>query len=390
MSVLPIYLDFNATTPADPRVVEAMLPYFTGHFGNPSSKRHAYGWAADEAVASAREGVAALVNAEPADVIFTSGATEALNLAIRGIAAASLGRGRHIVSVATEHLAVLEPYETLRRAGFDVDVLPVDREGRIDLDLLNATLRADTTLVSIMWANNETGVIHDMERIAQITRSHSVPLLSDATQAVGKIPVDVSMCDLLALSAHKFYGPKGIGALIRKPSTSRMRIIPQIEGGGQEGGLRGGTLNVPGIVGMGRAARVVVEQLHDDGQRLKELRDRFEAGLATRLSDTEFFGYRTDRLPNTSNFAVRGIPSERIIAGARGLAMSTGSACGSGAGRRSHVIAAMRPDADPAPTTIRVSVGRSTTEAEIDAAVRELTHAVEAEAPELVRIEYQK
>jgi cysteine desulfurase len=376
MSVLPIYLDYNATTPVDPDVVEAMLPWFSERFGNPSSKRHALGWAADEAVEVAREDVAQLVGADPNGVTFTSGATEALNLAVRGIAAASAHRGRHLITVATEHAGVLEPHRTLERAGFDVTVLPVDRVGRISLDELVASITAETILVSVMWANNETGVMPPVSEIFERTREAGVPLLTDATQAVGKVDVDVRHCDFLAMSAHKFYGPKGVGALVRNSLSRRIRLLPLIEGGGQERGLRGGTLNVPAIVAMGHAARIAGRRQGADEERWRSLRDAFESGLQAELSGVEFFGGETTRLPNTSNFHMAGISADRIIASCRNLALSTGSACASGTGRPSHVIAAMRPEADPVPTTLRVSFGRASSLSEVAMAVKEIRGAI--------------
>lgn len=381
MPTRPIYLDYNATTPVDPEVFAAMRPWFEDNFGNPSSKRHPFGWAADEAVQVARETTAALVGAESDGVVFTSGATEALNLAIKGIAASSLRRGRHLITVSTEHSAVLESHETLARAGFEVSVLPVDSEGRVSLRLIEESIREDTVLLTVMWANNETGVLQPISDIHDIARRHGVPLVSDATQAVGKVPVDVAACDVLTISAHKMYGPKGVGALIRSPRARRLRIIPQIEGGGQERGLRGGTLNVPGIVGLGRAAEIASERMPDDARRWMRLRDLFEEGIRSRMAGSRFFGAGTDRLPNTSNVMLADVPVDRVLASAREVALSTGSACGSGTGRPSHVIAAMMDDGLDVPTTLRMSLGRPTTVADVDASVDALVRAAEAFQP---------
>jgi cysteine desulfurase len=376
MSVRPIFLDYNATTPVDAKVLGAMLPWFSEEFGNSSSKRHSYGWAADEAVEKAREQVAALVSARPEDVTFTSGATEALNLAIRGVAPASIRRGKHLVTVATEHSAVLEPHSTLERAGFEVTTLGVDSDGRLDLDVLRSAIRPDTVLVTVMLANNETGVIHPLEEIHGITRKQGVPLLSDATQAIGKIPTDVRHCDLLAFSAHKFYGPKGAGALVRNPNLRRLRLLPLIEGGGQERGLRGGTVNVPAVVGMGAAAELASEVCEQEAARQAELRDRLETILRESLGDDlQVFGGGSPRLPNTSNFSIVGAPADRIIAECRDLALSTGSACGSGTGRTSHVITAMLDPGSEVPMTVRMSLGRQTTPDQVETAAEMIARA---------------
>ncbi|CAM3375743.1 cysteine desulfurase family protein [Rhodothermus bifroesti] len=376
MQQRPIYLDYNATTPVDPQVLERMLPYFTERFGNPASKGHRYGLEAEAAVEAAREQVAALLGAEPENVIFTSGATEALNLAIKGVAEASIHRGRHLVTVQTEHRAVLEACRRLEQRGWEVTYLPVDAEGRLDLAALEAALRPETVLLCVMWANNETGVLHPIPEIARLARAHGVPLLVDATQAVGKIPVQVAGIDLLACSAHKFYGPKGVGVLYvrRRPE---LRLLPLIDGGGHEQGLRSGTLNVPGIVGMGAAALRAAEVMAAEMPRLQALRDRLEQGLRTALPGVRVNGAGAPRLPQTSSITLEGVRADRLLASVRTLALSAGSACGSGRGKPSHVLRAMGRSDTEAQATLRISLGRFTTEADIDYALTELIAAVE-------------
>ncbi len=376
MQQRPIYLDYNATTPVDPQVLERMLPYFTERFGNPASKGHRYGLEAEAAVEAAREQVAALLGAEPENVIFTSGATEALNLAIKGVAEASIHRGRHLVTVQTEHRAVLEACRRLEQRGWEVTYLPVDAEGRLDLAALEAALRPETVLLCVMWANNETGVLHPIPEIARLARAHGVPLLVDATQAVGKIPVQVAGIDLLACSAHKFCGPKGVGVLYvrRRPE---LRLLPLIDGGGHEQGLRSGTLNVPGIVGMGAAALRAAEVMAAEMPRLQALRDRLEQGLRTALPGVRVNGAGAPRLPQTSSITLEGVRADRLLASVRTLALSAGSACGSGRGKPSHVLRAMGRSDTEAQATLRISLGRFTTEADIDYALTELIAAVE-------------
>jgi len=376
MQQRPVYLDYNATTPVDPQVLACMLPYFSERFGNPSSKGHRYGLEAEAAVEVAREQLAVLLGAEPENLIFTSGATEALNLAIKGVAQALAHRGRHVVTVQTEHAAVLEACRALARRGWEVTYLPVDAEGRLDMAALEAALRPDTVLLCVMWANNETGVLHPIPAIAQLARDRGVPLLVDATQAVGKIPVQVTGIDLLACSAHKFYGPKGVGALYvrRKPE---LRLQPLLDGGGQEQGLRSGTLNVPGIVGMGAAAVRAAEVMAEEMSRLQALRDRLEQGLQGALSGVRVNGAGAPRLPQTSSITFEGVRADRLLAAARTLALSAGSACGSGRGKPSHVLRAMGRTDTEAQATIRISLGRFTTAADIDYALTELIAAVE-------------
>lgn len=374
----PVYLDYNATTPVDPRVLDRMLPHLSGVFGNASSKTHAYGWAAEEAVNVAREEVAALLGAEPGEIVFTGGATESINLAIKGLAAANTSRGRHIITWETEHSAVLDTCRAMERSGFDVTYLPVDEEGRASAQQFADALRDDTLLVVMMWANNETGVLNPIEAFAGLARERGAYFLADATQAIGKAPVRVEAVDLLACSAHKFYGPKGVGVLYVRRRNPRVRLAPLINGGGQEQGLRGGTLNVPGIAGMGAAAELAREELESDTMRLRGFRDRLERTLEESLPELIIHARKAERLPQTVNFRIQGLAADRVIAATRDLAFSAGSACASGSGKPSHVLTAMGLTPDEARSAIRLSFGRFTTEEEIDFAAGRLIQAVEA------------
>lgn len=373
---LPIYLDYNATTPVDARVLEAMLPYFTERYGNASSKGHAYGWAAEEAVEQAREQVAALMGAEVREVVFTSGATESINLALKGVAEAYARKGRHLVTVQTEHKATLDACRTLERQGSRVTYLPVDENGLVRPDDVEAALTDETVLVSVMWANNETGVIQPVEEIAERVRARGILFMTDATQAAGKIPISTEHADLLALSAHKFYGPKGVGALYLGRRRPRVRLLPLVDGGGQENGLRGGTLNVPGIVGMGAAAALARDGLDVEADRLKALRDRFEADVQVVLPDVRANGKDASRLPQTSNLSFPDVRANNLVAALRDLALSTGSACSSGSGKPSHVLKAMGLSDAMAQSTLRFSLGRFTTDEEIAYATQHLIAAV--------------
>ncbi len=372
----PLYLDYNATTPVDEHVLRRMLPYFREHYGNASSRGHVLGWQAAEAVDQAREQVAALLGAAPRALTFTSGATEAANLALKGAARAYARAGRHLVTVQTEHRAVLDTCRALEREGFEVTYLPVDPDGRLDLDALQDVLTDETTVASVMGANNETGVLQPIPEIAEIARAAGALFMTDATQAVGKIPVDAAHADLLVCSAHKVYGPKGVGVLYASRRAPRVRLVPLVDGGGQEEGRRGGTLNVPGIVGMGAAAALAQERLEADGARLRRLRDRLEAQIAGALPHVEVNGRAAPRLPQTSSLTFRGLRAEKLEMQLRGLAVSTGSACSTGAERPSHVLTAMGlPEAD-ARATLRFSLGRPTTEADVDRAAAQVVEAV--------------
>lgn len=370
-----VYLDYNASTPVDEQVVEAMLPYFSEHYGNPSSKGHPFGWTAEEACEKAREQVAAVIEADPGEIVFTSGATEAINTAVKGVADAYESRGRHLVTVQTEHRAVLNAHKALERKGYEVTYLSVDTQGRVDIDELEDALRDDTVLVSVMWANNEVGTIHPIDEIAAIVRPRGILLMTDATQAVGKVPVSVKDVDLLACSAHKFYGPKGVGALYVRSREPRVRITPLLDGGGHEEGRRSGTLNVPGIVGLGTAAEIAGQELVAFQVRIERLRDRLEDALAA--LPNAFVNVRDAvRLPQTSSLRFEGTQGSNIMMAARDLAFSAGSACSSGTGKPSHVLTAMGLTKDESLSTLRISLGRFTTAEEVNHAVERLTEAV--------------
>ena len=372
----PIYLDYNATTPVDPQVLEKMLPFFTEHFGNASSKGHAFGWAAAAAVKQAREEVAALMKAEPQEVLFTGGATESLNAAIKGVAEVYRKKGNHIVTVQSEHKGVLNACKALERHGYEVTYLPVDGAGLIDLDDLTAAMTDRTIIVAVMWANNETGVIQPIEEIASRVREQGAFFLTDATQAYGKIPVDVRHADLLTCTAHKLYGPKGIGALYVRRRNPRVRITPLIDGGAQEEGLRAGTLNTPGIVGFGEAARIAGLGMEEEARRLGEIRDAFESRLVEELYDISINGKAASRLPHVASVSFLGVKSANLVAALRDLAMSTGSACSTGTGNPSHVLKAMGLSDEAAYATLRISFGRFSTSEEAEFAAGQIISAV--------------
>jgi cysteine desulfurase len=359
----PIYLDYNATTPVDPRVLERMTPYFTAHYGNASSQGHAFGWAAAEAVKVAREEVASALHADPSEVVFTGGATESINLAIKGVAAAYEKKGRHLVTVQTEHSAVLQSCATLERRGWTITRLPVRPDGVVEPETVEAALTDKTVLVAVMWANNETGVVQPIEEISTRVRTRGILFLTDATQAVGKIAVDVEKVDLLACTAHKVYGPKGVGALyVRK--NPRVKLVPLIDGGAQEEGLRSGTLNTPGIVGMGAAVAFAAAGMEAEAVRLGGLRDEFERVLMA-ATGVRINGAGASRLPHVSSIVFPGVRSARLVTELRELAMSTGSACSTGTGSPSHVLKAMGLSDDEAYATLRISLGRLTTAEEV-------------------------
>jgi cysteine desulfurase len=372
----PIYLDYNATTPVDPRVVERMLPFFTRHYGNASSKGHAFGWAAAEGVKQAREELAAVLGADPTEIVFTGGATESINLAIKGVAAAYGEKGRHMITVQTEHSAVLEACRALERQGWAITRLPVGPEGLVRLEDIEAAITEETVLVSVMWANNETGVLQPITDIGRAVRSRGVLFLTDATQAVGKLPVSIEHVDMLACTAHKLYGPKGIGALYVRRRGPRVRLLPQIDGGGQELGLRAGTLNTPGIVGFGAAAAVAVAGMDAEAVRLGALRDALERRLQTALPGVQVNGAGALRLAHVSNLTFPGVRSAHLVAELRDLAMSTGSACSSGTGNPSHVLKAMGLNDEAAYATLRISMGRFTTPDEVDHAAARIISGV--------------
>ncbi len=368
----PIYFDNNATTPVEQEVLDRMIPYFTHEYGNPSNTSHAFGWTADEAVKMAREELASLIHADPAGLVFTCGATEAINHVIKGMA-----QGRdsgHILTVATEHKAVLVACETLESSGIETTYLPVDAAGLVSVDAVRNALREDTLLVIVMWANNETGVLQPIAEIAELLKDHPALFFTDATQSLGKVDVNVKNIDFLACSAHKFYGPKGVGALYIRAGLQ----LPQLlHGGGQERGRRATTLNVPGIVGMGVAAAISEKRLHTDSHAMAERRDRFEQELLTVYPDAIVNGADAPRLPQTSNVTFPGVRAGEMMAEIGRIAVSTGSACASGSGKPSHVLSAMGVNKESAQGTVRFSMSRHTTDEEVTEAVRLLqTHAV--------------
>src|SRR5580658_802798 len=378
MLQLPVYLDYNSTTPCDPRVVEAMLPYFTDRFGNAASRSHARGWEAEEAVELAREQIAALVGAEPKEIIFTSGATESDNLAIKGVVEAYAAKGDHIITVATEHKAVLDTCGHVAGKGGQITYLPVSKEGLIDLQDLEAAIRPTTILIAVMFANNEIGVVQPIREISAIARRHGVLFFSDATQAVGKVPVDVNAdgIDLMALSAHKFYGPKGIGALYVRRRGPRVRLAAQMDGGGHERGMRSGTLNVPGIVGLGKACALCGQEMETDRQRIQPLRDRLERALLA-IEGARVNGSREHRLPQTTNISFRGVDGDALLAGlGKNVALSSGSACTSASMEPSYVLKALGLEDRLAHASLRLGLGRFTTDEEVDYAIGEIGKTV--------------
>jgi len=379
-SSVPIYLDYNATTPMDPVVFEAMTPYFLDKFGNAASRNHAYGCDAARAVEVARQQIAELIAADPREIIFTSGATEAVNLALKGVAQSPFyaDKGRHIVTVRTEHKAVLDTCAWLETKGWTVTYLSVDEYGLIDLKQLEAAITDQTVLVSVMHANNETGVIQPIEDIAALCKRHGALFLSDATQSVGKERIDVEACgiDLLTMSAHKMYGPKGVGALYIRRRKPRVRCEAIIHGGGHERGLRSGTLNVPGIVGMGIAAKICQQDMNGEQQRLRLLRDELQRSLCVRIRGIRINGSEQHRLANTLNISIESLDSEVLMQDIPDVAVSSSSACTSAALQPSYVLGAMGRNDDQIAGSIRFSLGRFTTKEEIALAVEAFATAV--------------
>ncbi len=376
----PVYLDYNSTTPVAPRVLETMLPYFTEKFGNASSKTHKYGWVAEEAVENARRQVAELIHAEPSEIVFTSGATEAINLALKGAFEAYRSKGNHIITVTTEHKAVLDCCKKLEKTGAEVTSLPVSSDGLIDLKLLKNSITERTVLISVMYANNEIGVIQPVKEIAEIAHENNLIFMSDSTQAVGKIPVDVNQdgVDLLTLSAHKIYGPKGVGALYVRRRNPRVSLVAQIDGGGHERNFRSGTLNVPGIVGLGKACELALQELVESGNRMVLLRDKLQDGFEKNISGIKINGSIENRLPNTLNVSFANVESSQLMKKLiNDVAVSTGSACTSAVPEPSYVLKALCIDDTTAYSSIRFSLGAPTTEDEIDYVIEKVKIAVE-------------
>jgi cysteine desulfurase len=377
----PVYLDFHATTPVDPRVLEAMLPYFSEQFGNPASKQHAYGWEAQKAVDAARAAIAAAIGASPSEIVFTSGASESNNLAIKGIVRARRDRGDHIITAATEHKSVLDSCRCLEKEGCRVTTLGVDAQGFIDLDELRAAITDRTIVISIMAANNEIGVLQPLADIGAIAQARDVVFHSDAAQAAGKVPLDVQSAgvDLLSLTAHKCYGPKGAGALYVRRRKPRLELQCQIDGGGHENGFRSGTLNVPGIVGLGKALDLCRAEMPVEAARLSGMRDRLYQGLIRNLDGVRLNGPSADRrLPHNLHVSFDDVEGEALLMALGDLAVSTGSACSSGSQAPSHVLQAIGAVGDRAGASIRFGLGRPTTDADIDFAIDRVTTVVRA------------
>jgi cysteine desulfurase len=378
MLKLPIYLDNNATTPMDPRVLEAMTPYFLEHFGNAASRNHPFGWEAEEAVDYAREQVAKLIGADPKEIIFTSGATEGDNLAIKGVYEMYASKGNHIITATTEHKAVLDTCKHIEKLGGEVTYLQVKPDGLIDLKELEAAIKPTTILIAIMYANNEIGTIQPIKEISAIARKNGVLLFTDATQAVGKIPVDVNKdgIDLMAFSAHKMYGPKGVGALYVRRKNPRVKVTAQMDGGGHERGMRSGTLNVPGIVGFGKACEICMQDMEEDTKRISKLRDHLETELL-KLEEAYVNGSREHRLPHVANISFKHVEGEGLLMGFnKNIALSSGSACTSASLEPSYVLKALGLGDDLAHSSLRFGLGRFTTDEQIDYTIKAISETV--------------
>lgn len=378
MLKLPVYLDNNATTPCDPRVVDAMIPYFTENFGNAASRNHPFGWTAEEAVDYAREQVAKLIGADPKEIIFTSGATEADNLGIKGVFEMYASKGNHIITATTEHKAVLDTCKHLEKLGAEVTYLVVKEDGLIDLKELEAAIKPTTILIAIMYANNEIGVIQPVREISAIARKNGVLFFTDGVQAAGKIPVDVNKdgIDLMALTAHKMYGPKGIGALYVRRKNPRVKVTAQLDGGGHERGMRSGTLNVPGIVGFGKAAELARLEMDQDTKRLSALRDKLETELL-KVEEAYVNGNREHRLPHVANISFKHVEGEGLLMGFnKNIALSSGSACTSASLEPSYVLKALGLGDDLAHSSLRFGLGRFTTEEQIDYTIEQVRNTV--------------
>ena len=377
MLKLPIYLDNNATTPLDPRVLEAMMPYLTEVFGNAASRNHPFGWAAEEAVDYSREQIAKLINCDPKEIIFTSGATESDNLGIKGVFEMYSQKGNHVITATTEHKAVLDTCKHIEKLGGRVTYLPVNEQGLISLDELAAAMTPETILVTIMYGNNETGTIQPIREIARIAHSHGALFMTDGTQAVGKVPVDVMAdgIDIMAFTAHKMYGPKGVGALYVRRKNPRVKVTAQMDGGGHERGMRSGTLNVPGIVGLGKACELAQQEMAADTIRLSAMRDRLEKELTT-LEESYVNGSIEHRLPHVTNISFKYVEGEGLMMGVKDLAVSSGSACTSASLEPSYVLKALGLSDDLAHSSLRFGLSRFTTDEQIDYAIGHVKEAV--------------
>jgi len=379
MSVkLPIYFDNHATTPVDPRVLDAMLPYFGPKFGNAASRNHSFGWAGEEAVENARAQVASLIGATPKEIIFTSGATESDNLMIKGVAEMYREKGNHIITQAIEHKAVLDTCKRLEKYGYEVSYLPVQKDGRVDPEDVRKAIKPTTILITVMYANNEIGVINPIQEIGKIAKEHGIIFAVDGVQAVGKIPVDVQKdnIDLLAISAHKIYGPKGVGALYVRRRNPRVQLSAVIDGGGHERGMRSGTLNVPGIVGLGKACEVAQQDMAEESKRMLTLRERLRKGLEAKLDEVFINGSMEHRLPNNLNMSFAYVEGESLLMGINDIAVSSGSACTSATLEPSYVLKALGVGEDLAHTSIRFGLGRFNTEEEVDYVIDKMVQVV--------------
>jgi cysteine desulfurase len=375
---LPIYMDNHATTPVDPRVLEAMMPYLTDKFGNAASRNHSFGWSAEEAVENARQQVASLVGATAKEIIFTSGATESDNLMIKGVAEMYREKGNHIITQAIEHKAVLDTCKNLEKHGFEVAYLPVQRDGRVNPEDVRKAIKPTTILICIMYANNEIGIVNPIQEIGKIAKEHGIVFAVDGVQAVGKVPVDVQKdnIDLLAISAHKLYGPKGVGALYVRRRNPRVQLSAIIDGGGHERGMRSGTLNVPGIVGLGKACELCQQEMAQESVRLAGLRDRLRGGLEAKLDEVFINGSVEHRLPNNLNMSFAYVEGESLLMGINDVAVSSGSACTSATLEPSYVLKALGVGEDLAHTSIRFGLGRFTTEEEVDYVIDKMVQVV--------------
>ena len=375
---LPIYMDYHATTPVDPRVLDTMVPYFTKDFGNAASRNHAFGWAAEEAVENARKQVAELIGANPKEIIFTSGATESNNLAIKGVAEMYREKGNHVITCVIEHKAVIDTCKKLEKQGARVTYLPVQKDGRINLDDLRAAITDKTILITIMTANNEIGVLQPAAEIGAIAKEKGILFHTDAVQAVGKVPFDVNQvkADLVSMSGHKFYGPKGVGALFVRRRNPRVLLAEQISGGGHERGMRSGTLNVPGIVGLGAAAAICKAEMSTESERLSKLRDRLNEKFHQNLDEIYINGSMEHRLPHNLNISFAYVEGESLLMGINDVAVSSGSACTSASLEPSYVLKALGAGDDLAHSSIRFGLGRWTTAEEVDYVVDKLTNVV--------------
>jgi len=374
----PIYMDNHATTPVDRRVVDAMLPYFSAQFGNAASRNHAFGWEAEKAVDTARKQIADLIGATPKEIIFTSGATESNNLAIKGVAEMYAERGNHVITSATEHKAVLDTCKRLEKQGYRVTYLPVQRDGRIDLQMLEEAITDKTILISIMYANNEIGVLQPVAEIGRLAHGRKILFHTDAVQAAGKVPINVlaDNIDLLSLSGHKFYGPKGVGALYVRRKNPRVQIVAQMDGGGHERGMRSGTLNVPGIVGLGKACEICRQEMPEESKRLAYLRDKLKEGILAELDECYINGSLEHRLPHNINISFAFVEGESLLMGINDVAVSSGSACTSATLEPSYVLKALGVGEDLAHTSIRFGLGRFNTEEEVDYVTRRVVEVV--------------